>query len=170
MILERLHDYLRHINLSFNKLEISLGVSHGSISNAWKHKKNIGSNVIENILITYPEISAEWLLRGKGEMFVNDKEPKLTKSHSTEKELNKKMISQMLRLFNVQNRSELQVFLNRSSISDTSNPLEELISNTWEKKYGHELEAIKLQIMTLFTNQLDFEQKANEKKSDSKII
>lgn len=31
MILNRLRDYLLHRDLSFNKFEMSLGVSHGSI-------------------------------------------------------------------------------------------------------------------------------------------
>jgi len=70
MILERLHFFLKSKNLSFNRFEKTIDVSHGSLSSAFKHNKNVGSNVLEKILLKYPELSAEWLLRGKGEMLL----------------------------------------------------------------------------------------------------
>ena len=73
LILERLHQYMMLRNLSFNKLEKSINASHGSISNAWKCNRNVGSQVIEKILNFYKEISAEWLLRGEGPMLLQTK-------------------------------------------------------------------------------------------------
>lgn len=164
MILNRIRDYLLHRDLSFNKFEKSLGVSHGSISNAWKHQRNIGSNVIEKIMATYPEINAEWLLRGTGEMLSADG----NEASRTENRLSDEvLISQMLAYLGLQDRKELQVFLDRSSDSDYVNPLERMIMRIWEKKYGRELKTIKLQLMTLFTAHLDQQMKASDSDADS---
>lgn len=160
MILKRIREYLLHRNLSFNKFEISLGVSHGSISNAWKRQKNIGSNVIENILEIYPEVSAEWLLRGEGDMLNNNDNSELIQKDSTDENLNEELILQTLHFFNFQKTSELQTFLSQSLDSNSVNTLEQTILSTWEKKYGQELKSIKIQLMTLFTNKIDREQKA----------
>lgn len=168
MILNRLGDYLLYKNLSFNKFEKSLSVSHGSISNACKRQKNIGSNVIENILNTYPEISAEWLLRGTGEMLNSDDQTNFTKRDLLDKELNDELIQQAAQFFNFKNRNELQEFLNQSTNSDMTSPLEQMILQVWENKYGQELKTIKLQLMTLFTSQLDYEMKSDKRNSDSK--
>jgi hypothetical protein len=168
MILNRLGDYLLYKNLSFNKFEKSLSVSHGSISNAFKRQKNIGSNVIENILNTYPEISAEWLLRGTGEMLNSNDLTTFTKRDLLDKELNDKLIQQVTQFFNFKNRNELQEFLNRSTNSDMTHPLEQMILKVWENKYGQELKTIKLQLMTLFTSQLDYQMKSDKRNSESK--
>lgn len=168
MILNRLGDYLLYKNLSFNKFEKSLGVSHGSISNAFKRQKNIGSNVIENILNKYPEINAEWLLRGTGEMLNSNDQTNFTKRDLLDKELNDELIQQAAKFFNFKNRNELQEFLNHSTNPGMSSPLEQMILRVWENKYGQELKTIKLQLMTLFTSQLDYEMKSDKRNSDSK--
>lgn len=168
MILNRLGDYLLYKNLSFNKFEKSLGVSHGSISNAFKRQKNIGSNVIENILNKYPEISAEWLLRGTGEMLNSNDQTNFTKRDLLDKELNDELIQQVVQFFNFKNRNELQEFLNQSTNLGMTSPLEQMILRVWENKYGQELKTIKLQLMTLFTSQLDYEMKTDKRNSDAK--
>jgi len=60
--------FVAYSKLSYNKFEISINSSRGTISGALKHNRTIGSNVVENILLNYPELRAEWLLRGEGEM------------------------------------------------------------------------------------------------------
>ena len=50
--------------------ENSIKASRGSISKAIRHGKSIGSNVVENILIEYPELNSQWLFTGKGEMIL----------------------------------------------------------------------------------------------------
>lgn len=168
MILNRLGDYLLYKNLSFNKFEKSLGVSHGSISNAFKRQKNIGSNVIENILNKYPEISAEWLLRGTGEMLNSNDQTNFTKRDLLDKELNDELIQQVVQFFNFKNRNELQEFLKQFTNLGMTSPLEQMILRVWENKYGQELKTIKLQLMTLFTSQLDYEMKTDKRNFDSK--
>ncbi|MFK7814163.1 MAG: hypothetical protein AB8B59_16820 [Maribacter sp.] len=169
MLLNRIHEYLLHENMSFNKFEISLEVSHGSISNAWKREKNIGSNVIEKILKIYPEIRAEWLLRGEGDMFEKRNRTELILKDLKEKKSNEKLISQTLKFLKLKNKSELQEYFEKLSYSKNAPSLEQVILQTWENKYGQELETVKLQLMTLFTSQLDNDMKSKNKSSKSKV-
>lgn len=68
MIAQRLGKYIDFKGISYYAFENALGVSRGSISKAVKENKNIGANVLENILITYEDLNPEWLMTGKGDM------------------------------------------------------------------------------------------------------
>jgi len=164
MILERLRQYMLHRNLSFNKLEISVKASHGSISNAWKNGKNIGANVVERILITYPEISSEWLLRGKGEMILASNNQSSEESDiSSSDQFNELLIEKCLSFFNTNDKKELYQILNQPNKT-----LEDTIITTWEKRYGQELKSINRRLMTLFTAKLTSESNAKRKDKESK--
>ncbi len=163
-ILDRLHQYMSLRNLSFNKLEISIGASHGSISNAWKNKKNVGSQVIEKILNTYPEVRAEWLLRGVGPMILKNVEKETqTIADLDEIDMNQLLIKESLRYFKVETKRELfEIF------SQTHSSFEETILATWESKYGKELKSINRRLMTLFTSKLSSEMNSEGDIKDSK--
>lgn len=47
-------------------------------------KSDIGSDKIVNFLSSYPEVSAEWLLMGKGNMFIDEKQNFEQKSNEDE--------------------------------------------------------------------------------------
>jgi len=68
----RLMKYLRAKGIAPTKTEKEIDYGNGSIA---KHAKNgtaIGSDKLEKILSLYPDLSAEWLLRGTGEMIVGE--------------------------------------------------------------------------------------------------
>lgn len=67
-LLKRIDEFIQHLGVSYNKFENIVGASRGGISAAIRTGRNIGINVIENILQEYPELNSEWLLRGNGEM------------------------------------------------------------------------------------------------------
>lgn len=48
------------------------GIANGILS----QKNGLTEENIEKFLLTYPEISAEWLMRGEGDMYVTGKSPK----------------------------------------------------------------------------------------------
>lgn len=54
--------------LNNNKITVKAGLSNGLLGNAFKTGRGLNSESIEKILNAYPEINAEWLLTGKGEM------------------------------------------------------------------------------------------------------
>ena len=68
MVSDRLSKYIDYKQISFYAFENTLEVSRGSISKAVKESKSIGSNVLENILSKFPDMNAEWLMTGKGQM------------------------------------------------------------------------------------------------------
>ncbi len=158
-MLERIHEYLQFRRLSYNKFEKSLGVSHGSISNARKNKKNIGSKVIIAILNTYSDMSAEWLLRGEGEMLKKNRDDVKTSSLLIEKEFSDWLIFETIKYLDLKDKLGLVELLKRNSNENDlgKNDLEQRVLDIWEKKYGQEFSSMKLQLITLFTSKLDKE-------------
>ena len=68
-ILTRINQFAESQGLSMREIERSIGATNGVISGAIKNNREIGSDKVENFLHTYSNVSAEWLLRGEGEMF-----------------------------------------------------------------------------------------------------
>lgn len=60
--------YLDCKGIANYRAEQECGLSNGLIKNALKAGSSIGSDKLENILNTYLDLSAEWLLRGEGSM------------------------------------------------------------------------------------------------------
>lgn len=61
-----------------NKLTIDAGLSVGLLGKARKTGKSMTSTSIEKILLAYPDLNAEWLLTGRGEMIKGNSENNLT--------------------------------------------------------------------------------------------
>lgn len=64
----RLSEYITYSGITFNKLATELGLSNSYFSKMVKNNGSIGSDIIENILRTHPELNADWLITGRGEM------------------------------------------------------------------------------------------------------
>lgn len=64
MIVDRILNFIEYKGLSKNKFYKETGLSNGFLDKV----KDIGCSKLELILNTYPEISIEWLLTGKGNM------------------------------------------------------------------------------------------------------
>lgn len=69
---ERLAQYIDYKGISLYAFENTIGSSRGAISKAIKERKNLGSQVLENILITYTDLNPSWLITGKGDMIIDD--------------------------------------------------------------------------------------------------
>ncbi|MFJ1491509.1 hypothetical protein [Capnocytophaga canis] len=65
---ERLDNFMIFKGLNDNKMTIETGISNGLIGKARKKGGGISLENISKILNTYSELSAEWLITGKGEM------------------------------------------------------------------------------------------------------
>ncbi|MDR2684407.1 MAG: helix-turn-helix domain-containing protein [Prevotellaceae bacterium] len=70
-ISERLILVIKHINLSTSAFAKNIGISQPQMFNYTKSRQP-SLTIIEKILEKYPEISAEWLVTGKGEMLKNN--------------------------------------------------------------------------------------------------
>lgn len=78
MVSVRVGEYIEAKGISYYAFENSLGASRGSISKAVKDAKSIGSNVLEKIMVLYPDLNPAWLLTGSGSMFTDGVAPAIT--------------------------------------------------------------------------------------------
>ncbi len=147
MITERLHQYLKFKKLSFYQVEKTLQVSTGSISGAVKYKRNIGSNVLQKILLVYSDLSAEWLLRGTGDMIL--KGDQIFKGHKEPYQIlsDNWLIDKTLSFFNLKSKNDLISFFERIQgaksgdvpSENVPDPFEAKVLEVIEKKYGSTL-------------------------------
>lgn len=68
--LKRIKQFIDHKGLTIRSFEITVGFSNGAFASQLKNGKTIGVDKLENILNTYPEINANWLLTGHGKMLL----------------------------------------------------------------------------------------------------
>lgn len=68
-IISRIKQFADSQGISNRALERTMGVSEGTMSKAFRNNTEIRTDNIESIVENYPQLSAEWLLRGVGEMF-----------------------------------------------------------------------------------------------------
>jgi transcriptional regulator with XRE-family HTH domain len=65
---QRLAYFIETKGLSLNKLSMQIGVSNSYFSKMVRNNASIGSDILEKILRAFPDLNAEWLLTGAGEM------------------------------------------------------------------------------------------------------
>ena len=70
--IDRLEFFMKTEGLNSNSLTVTAGLSNGLIGKALKNRSSMNSDSIERILCAYTNLSAEWLMTGKGTMYVND--------------------------------------------------------------------------------------------------
>lgn len=68
MITDRIKQIIDYKNINKSQFYKQTGLSNGFLDKV----KDIGSSKIEQILISYPEISPNWLLTGRGDMFLEN--------------------------------------------------------------------------------------------------
>lgn len=68
---DRIRQFIDYKDISINKFSTSVGASNSYFNKILKDNNSIGSDRIEKILRTYPEINPEWLLTGEGDMLRN---------------------------------------------------------------------------------------------------
>jgi len=71
--IDRLVEFISYAGLSARQFDLSIGASNGYTLRMKKNHASIGSDVIENIVRTYPQLNLIWLITGKGEMLNPDR-------------------------------------------------------------------------------------------------
>lgn len=75
MLIERLKQYIDFKNLNIYAFERSVGLSNNTIRKKLDSgRNNMATETLQAILRTYPDLSADWLLLGTGEMIKQEKE------------------------------------------------------------------------------------------------
>ena len=78
-VLNRFVEFREQLGMSWNVFSSSIGMRQTTISNQILGLRSLSLDTILSTLSTYEELSAEWLLRGQGEMFLTktEEEPKV---------------------------------------------------------------------------------------------
>lgn len=69
---ERINVVLKHFCKTPNSLANMLEMIPSTVNRQLKGDQVLSSKVIEGVLSVFPDVSAEWLLRGKGEMLISE--------------------------------------------------------------------------------------------------
>lgn len=70
--IDRLEAFMKAEGLNANKVTVAAELSNGLLGKALKTRGSMNSDSVERILCSYTNLSAEWLMTGKGTMYVND--------------------------------------------------------------------------------------------------
>ncbi len=81
---DRIIQFLKENNLTSTKFADVIGVQRSSISHILSGRNKPSYDFIEKMLLSYPEIDAQWLITGKGNMLLN--QPSLFKSEAESSE------------------------------------------------------------------------------------
>lgn len=65
---ERLNEILKHFKINASQFADQIGVQRASVSHVLSGRNKPGFDFIQKIIETYPSVSAEWLITGKGEL------------------------------------------------------------------------------------------------------
>lgn len=71
-VIERINVVLKHFSKTPNGLANMLEMIPSTVNRQLKGDQALSSKVIEGVLSVFPNVSAEWLLRGKGEMLISE--------------------------------------------------------------------------------------------------
>lgn len=71
-VIERIKVVLKHFCKTPNGLANMLEMIPSTVNRQLKGDQALSSKVIEGVLSVFPDVSAEWLLRGKGEMLISE--------------------------------------------------------------------------------------------------
>lgn len=89
---ERIKIFIQSLNYSNRQFAMNLNLSVSSFNRYMNGESDVLISVITKILDEYPQLNAEWLMRGKGEMLnIRIELPELTISYIEHMELSKKL-------------------------------------------------------------------------------
>ena len=67
---DRVKKVREHMGVSQKDFSVALKASQGVMSDIERSKKDISRNLLVNLIIRYPDVNMNWLLTGRGEMFL----------------------------------------------------------------------------------------------------
>lgn len=69
LITQRVREFLSYNSISINSLAKQINVAQATLNPQLRGDRTLAANIVVKILDAFPDISAEWLLRGEGEMY-----------------------------------------------------------------------------------------------------
>lgn len=79
-VLQRVIEVMRYKSTSEREFANLIGANQKTINQQIKQERSLSFDTILSIISSFEDISAEWLLRGTGEMLIGENKPQLTKT------------------------------------------------------------------------------------------
>ncbi|GAB2528137.1 S24 family peptidase [Rufibacter soli] len=115
---QRIKILIDELDMNPNSFGHAIGVPVPTMRRVYNDKNIPGADIVEKILDTFPSISAEWLLRGKGEHVINDasitNESATTISNDFGMKSDKRQEDQTIPLYNITAAAGLVSLFNSS--------------------------------------------------------
>lgn len=73
-MISRIKKLIEYSGLSTRAFALRCGIKDNTFSNQLNGVRDVSLNTITSILLTFENTSAEWLIRGEGEMIKNEKQ------------------------------------------------------------------------------------------------
>lgn len=73
IVFERINLVLERYSKTPNALANMLGMVPSTVNRQLKGDQTLSAKIVEGVLTTFTEVSAEWLLRGKGNMLLSER-------------------------------------------------------------------------------------------------
>ena len=70
-ILNRINEFREYTGMAKSTLAESIGIEQTTLNNQFLGKRSLSLDVVIALLGTYSELSAEWLLRDRGDMLIS---------------------------------------------------------------------------------------------------
>lgn len=86
-IAARIAEIIRFLKISQTKFANEIGSKQATISTIIKNDRDVSSSILVSIINKYPNISAQWLLAGTGNMLNNTPDPQPSENIETLKRL-----------------------------------------------------------------------------------
>ena len=110
-ILARLQQFMDHENLTSYQVNKDSGLCKGLLINAFTNQRGLTTSTLEAILNTYPQLNANWLIVGRGEMLNPEPDaavpPSVTEKHIQDlDELQKQCIDLVKTIQQMKNKTQ----------------------------------------------------------------
>ena len=70
-IYQRVKLVLEDKSISVNALSKKINVAQATLNPQLRGDRTLAANIVQKILTAFPDVSAEWLMRGEGTMYIN---------------------------------------------------------------------------------------------------
>lgn len=71
-IYQRVKCVLEDKSISVNALSKQINVAQATLNPQLRGDRTLAANIVEKILVAFPDVSAEWLMRGVGTMYLKE--------------------------------------------------------------------------------------------------
>lgn len=137
-ILQRIIGFSESVFLSKKKFAEAIGMEQTTVNNQLIGKRGLSIDLVLSVLASFPDISAEWLLRGNGNMKISEKDsvyPRISMESYDNDETADQSINERINIVMREcNYRSVNQLANKIGVARTS--LNDIVKNNAEPKYS----------------------------------